>query len=63
VREKNMFMNLAEPGTKNECAGEAQQKFTRTRNSIKPQLMAKLKWEKSKNAMHEQVYLLRHHLL
>jgi hypothetical protein len=29
VRQKNMVISPAEPGTKNDCAGEGQQQFTR----------------------------------
>jgi hypothetical protein len=29
LRQKNIVMDLAKPGAKNECAGEGQQLFTR----------------------------------
>jgi hypothetical protein len=35
VREKNIVMGPAGPGTKNDCAGEAQQQFTRTDLEVK----------------------------
>jgi hypothetical protein len=30
VRQKNVVMGPAEPGTKDDCVGEGQQQFTRT---------------------------------